>query len=101
MLGAFSDEEVDQMTLDLSSLGTVDANIKAAVLDEFYEMAVAKRFVAQGGIDFAKNLLEKSFGSERAFDILNRLQVSFDLKLVSYGFGAGLAGTNADDLING
>lgn len=64
------------MTLDLSSLGTVDANIKAAVLDEFYEMAVAKRFVAQGGIDFAKNLLEKSFGSERAFDILNRLQSS-------------------------
>ncbi|MBL7647108.1 MAG: flagellar motor switch protein FliG [Candidatus Hydrogenedentes bacterium] len=76
VLGAFSDEEVDQMTLDLSSLGTVDANIKAAVLDEFYEMAVAKRFVAQGGIDFAKNLLEKSFGSERAFDILNRLQSS-------------------------
>lgn len=76
MLGAFSDEEVDQMTLDLSSLGTVDANIKASVLDEFYEMAVAKRFVAQGGIDFAKNLLEKSFGSERAFDILNRLQSS-------------------------
>lgn len=64
------------MTLDLSSMGTVDANIKAAVLDEFYEMAVAKRFVAQGGIDFAKNLLEKSFGSERAFDILNRLQSS-------------------------
>lgn len=76
MLGAFTDEEVDQMTLDLSSLGTVDANIKAAVLDEFYEMAVAKRFVAQGGIEFAKNLLEKSFGSERAFDILNRLQSS-------------------------
>jgi flagellar motor switch protein FliG len=76
VLGAFSDEEVDQMTLDLSSLGTVDANIKAAVLDEFYEMAVAKRFVAQGGIEFAKNLLEKSFGSERAFDILNRLQSS-------------------------
>lgn len=76
MLGAFTDEEVDQMTLDLSSMGTVDANIKAGVLDEFYEMAVAKRFVAQGGIDFAKNLLEKSFGSERAFDILNRLQSS-------------------------
>lgn len=64
------------MTLDLSSLGTVDANNKAAVLDEFYEMAVAKRFVAQGGIDLAKNMLEKSFGSERAFEILNRLQSS-------------------------
>jgi len=76
VLGCLSDEEIDQMTLDLSSLGTVDANSKAAVLDEFYEMAVAKRFVAQGGIEFAKNLLEKSFGSERAFEVLNRLQSS-------------------------
>lgn len=76
VFGCFSDEEVDQMTLDLSSLGTVDANNKAAVLDEFYEMAVAKRFVAQGGIELAKNMLEKSFGSERAFEILNRLQSS-------------------------
>ena len=76
MLGCLSDEEIDQITLDLSSLGTVDANSKSVVLDEFYEMAVAKRFVAQGGIEFAKNLLEKSFGSERAFEVLNRLQSS-------------------------
>lgn len=76
ILSHLTDEEVDQITLDLSSLGTVDTEVKAQVLDEFYEMAVAKRYVAQGGIDFAKNLLEKSFGSERAFEILNRLQSS-------------------------
>jgi len=71
-----TDDEVDQITLDLSGLGTVDANTKASVLDEFYEMAVAKRYVAQGGIDLAKNLLERSFGSEKAFEVLNRLQSS-------------------------
>ncbi|MBX3180772.1 MAG: flagellar motor switch protein FliG [Candidatus Hydrogenedentes bacterium] len=76
VLNCFSDDEIDQLTLDLSSLGTVDANSKSAVLDEFYEMAVAKRYVAQGGIEFAKSLLEKSFGSERAFEVLNRLQSS-------------------------
>lgn len=76
ILSHLSDEEVDQLTLDLSSLGTVDTELKAGVLDQFYEMAVAKRYVAQGGIDMAKTLLEKSFGSERAFEILNRLQSS-------------------------
>jgi len=75
-MAGLTDEEVEQMTLDISSLGTVDADLKAGVLDEFFQMAVAKRFVAQGGIDLAKNLLEKSFGSERAFEILNRLQSS-------------------------
>lgn len=64
------------MTLELSSLGTVDTELKASVLDEFYQMAVAKQYVAQGGLDFAKDLLEKSFGPERAFEILNRLQAS-------------------------
>jgi len=76
IMAGLTDEEVEQMTLDISSLGTVDADLKAGVLDEFFQMAVAKRFVAQGGIDLAKNLLEKSFGSERAFEILNRLQSS-------------------------
>jgi flagellar motor switch protein FliG len=70
------DDEVDKMTLELSSLGTVDTELKASVLDEFYQMAVAKQYVAQGGLDFAKDLLEKSFGAERAFEILNRLQAS-------------------------
>ncbi|MBI2421835.1 MAG: flagellar motor switch protein FliG [Candidatus Hydrogenedentes bacterium] len=76
VMASLTEEEIDQMTLDLSSLGTVDTEVKAAVLDEFYEMAVAKRFVASGGIDYAKDLLEKSFGPERAFEILNRLQNS-------------------------
>ncbi len=70
------DDEVDQMTLDLSGLSTVDADMKSAVLDQFYEMAVAKRFVTQGGIEFARDLLEKTFGSEKAFEVLNRLQSS-------------------------
>jgi flagellar motor switch protein FliG len=67
---------VDQLTLDLSGLTTVDPNMKSKVFDEFHQMAQAKQFVAQGGIDYAKDLLEKSFGAERAFEILNRLQSS-------------------------
>lgn len=76
IMAKLDDDEVDQITLDLSSLGTVDSDIKAQVLDQFYEMAVAKRYVAQGGISFAKELLERSFGPEKAFEILNRLQTS-------------------------
>ncbi len=76
VMAKFRDEEIDQMTLDLSGLGTVDSELKAEVLDEFYQMAQAQQYVTQGGIEYAKDLLEKSFGSERAFDILNRLQSS-------------------------
>lgn len=76
VLAHLRDDEVDQITLDISGLSNVDPDTKAAVFDEFHQMAVAKRFVTQGGIEYAKDLLEKSFGSERAFEILNRLQSS-------------------------
>lgn len=71
-----SDEEIEQLTLDLSSLGTIDADLRIAVLDEFYQMAVAKRYVAQGGIEFARDLLENALGSDRALEVLTKLQSS-------------------------
>lgn len=76
VLRSFEDEELDQLTLDLSGLGSVDADLKANILDEFFQMAVAQRYMTQGGIGIAKDLLEKSLGPERAFEILNRLQSS-------------------------
>jgi len=71
-----NDHEIEQLTLDLSSLGTIDADLRVAVLDEFYEMAVAKRYVAQGGVDFARDLLESALGPDRALEVLGRLQSS-------------------------
>jgi flagellar motor switch protein FliG len=76
VLGAMGDEEIEQLTLDLSSLGTIDSDLRVAVLDEFYKMAVAKRYVAQGGIEFARDLLEQALGSDRALEVLNKLQSS-------------------------
>lgn len=71
-----NDREIEQLTLDLSSLGTIDADLRVAVLDEFYQMAVAKRYVAQGGVDFARDLLENALGPDRALEVLGRLQSS-------------------------
>ena len=76
VLGSMSDEEVEQVTLDLSNLGSVDPETRMAILDEFYQMAVAKRYVAQGGIEYARNLLETAFGSEKALEVLTKLQSS-------------------------
>lgn len=76
ILNHMNDEEIERITLDLSSLGPVDADVRKTVVEEFFQMAVGKRFLTQGGIDFARDLLEKTFGSERAFEILNRLQTS-------------------------
>lgn len=74
IMASMSEEEVEEMTLSLSSLEGIDPDRRTAVLDEFYEMAVANKVMTQGGIDYARQLLEKAFGPSRTIEILTRLQ---------------------------
>ncbi|MBI4557750.1 MAG: flagellar motor switch protein FliG [Candidatus Hydrogenedentes bacterium] len=76
ILATMREAEIEQLTLDLSSLGTIDAEAREAVMKEFHEMMLANRFVTQGGIEYARDLLEGALGSERAMEILTRLQSS-------------------------
>ncbi len=69
-----SEDEVEKLTLDLSSLGTVEPELREAVVTEFHQMMIANRYVSQGGLDYARTLLESAFGAERALEILTRLQ---------------------------
>ncbi len=75
-MSSLSEEEVEELTLSLSSLDSVDSQLRTAVIDEFYEMAVANKIVTQGGIDYARGLLEKAFGPDRTVEILTRLQTN-------------------------
>jgi len=70
------DDEIEQLTLDLSALGSVEPELREAVVEEFHQMMVANRYVTQGGIEFARGLLESALGPDRALDILTRLQSS-------------------------
>jgi flagellar motor switch protein FliG len=76
VLATMRDDEIEQLTLDLSSLGNVDAETRQRILEEFHQMLLANRYVTQGGIEFARNLLETALGPERAVEILGRLQSS-------------------------
>ncbi|MDQ1257102.1 MAG: flagellar motor switch protein FliG [Candidatus Hydrogenedentes bacterium] len=76
VLSSMNDEEVEQLTLDISTMGPVEADVRVSVFDEFHQMAVANKYMTQGGIDYARELLETAFGSERAIEILTRLQSS-------------------------
>lgn len=84
VMGAMSEAEVEELTLSLSSLDRVDADLRAAIIEEFYEIAVANKIVTTGGLDYARSLLEKAFGSDRTVEILTRLQSS--LKEVPFEF---------------
>ena len=74
------EDEVETLTFEIARFDTVDAELKDAVLREFQDLIKAQNFITSGGIDFARELLEKSLGSQKAIDIINRLTSSLQVR---------------------
>ncbi len=71
-----SEEEIEQLTLEIASVKNVDSGIKEEVFEEFHAIALAQDYITQGGITYAKTILEKALGEEQAQSIINRLTSS-------------------------
>ncbi|MGP4059824.1 flagellar motor switch protein FliG [Halobacillus sp. H74] len=74
------EEEIEQLTLEISSVQKVDAQEKDEILDEFHQIALAQDYISQGGIGYAKTILEKALGSDEASNIIGRLTSSLQVK---------------------
>ena len=74
------EDEVETLTFGIARLGIIEPDRKDAVLKEFHELMTANQFVSVGGIEFARELLEKSLGSQKAIDIINRLTMSLQVR---------------------
>ncbi len=74
------EDEVETLTFEIARLETVDSDFKEQVLREFQDLMKAQNFITSGGIDFARELLEKSVGSQKAIDIINRLTSSLQVR---------------------
>jgi flagellar motor switch protein FliG len=74
------EDEIETLTFYICRLGMIDCKQKTAVLKEFYELYTANRNASIGGIDFSRELLEKSLGSQKAIDIINRLTQSLQVR---------------------
>jgi flagellar motor switch protein FliG len=72
--------EIESLTLEIANTQTVLPEIKDGVLDEFYQICVAQQYITEGGISYAKNILEKALGENKAFEILSKLTVSLQVR---------------------
>jgi flagellar motor switch protein FliG len=76
ILSQMRDTEVEELTAEIVRLQNVDAELAYAVIDEFHDMVTARRFAGEGGLGFAKDLLESSLGAERAAEVMERLSAA-------------------------
>src|SRR5574344_1265869 len=74
------EDEVETLTFEIARQEKVNPDFKDSVLEEFQELMNAQNFITTGGIDYARELLEKSLGSQKAIDIINRLTSSLQVR---------------------
>jgi flagellar motor switch protein FliG len=75
-----SEEEIEKLTLEISGVRKVEANKKEEIIEEFHDIAMAQDYISQGGIAYAKQILEKALGDEKATSIIQRLTSSLQVR---------------------
>lgn len=75
-----SEEEIEKLTLEISGVKKVDSLAKEEILEEFHNIALAQDYITQGGIGYAKTVLEKALGADQAAVIINRLTSSLQVR---------------------
>jgi flagellar motor switch protein FliG len=89
------EDEIEDLTLEIANTKSVTPQVKEQVINEFYEVCLAQQYIAEGGIGYAKELLEKSLGADKANDVIGRLTASLQVKPFEF-----IKKTDASQLLN-
>ena len=89
------EDEIEELTLEIANTRNITPQMKEEVIREFYQVCLAQQYIAEGGINYAKELLEKSFGAEKAMDVIGKLTASLQVKPFEF-----VRKTDATQLLN-
>jgi len=78
------EDEVQEISREISGLGRIDSEVADAVLDDFHRITLAQTCLARGGAEFAKKLLVKAFGTDSSRKLLDRLNISMQNAMVGF-----------------
>ena len=89
------EEEIEELTLEIANTRSITTQMKEAVIEEFYQVCLAQQYIAEGGIGYAKELLEKALGTEKAMNVIGKLTASLQVKPFEF-----VRKTDASQLLN-
>jgi flagellar motor switch protein FliG len=84
LLRLLSAEEVHRLSQEVARLGTLPGEQTEKVLEEFYKMAVTRRYATHGGVDFARKLLARAFGPDESRRMIDHLVRSLGDSMASF-----------------
>lgn len=75
-----NETEIEQLTLEMANVRKVSSEVRDQVVEEFHQMCVANDYISQGGIDYARDVLERALGQQKAFEIIAKLSATLKMR---------------------
>jgi len=75
-----NEEEIEQLTLEIANIRSISSEEREEILNEFYQDCLAQEYISEGGIEYAKKLLESALGTQKTLEIINRLTASLQVR---------------------
>jgi flagellar motor switch protein FliG len=75
----FTDEQIETLTLEVARLEKVTPELRQTVVNEFHDMCMAQDFIAEGGVDSARKVLEAAFGAEKADLVIRKIMTAMQV----------------------
>ena len=69
----FSEEEIEKITVEIAKIQKLSAEDSEAILNDFYSLCLTQKVVTEGGVGYARSVLEKAFGAQVAATLLDRV----------------------------
>lgn len=79
-----SDEEVERLAFSIAEFPRVPVEVREEILEEFARMCAARGYIAEGGIAYAKEILEKAFGPQKAAETMEKLTAYYRMQPFSF-----------------
>ena len=74
------EDEIEELTLEIANTRSISPQVKEEVMEEFYQICLAQQYIAEGGIGYARELLEKALGNDQAQTVISKLTASLQVR---------------------
>ncbi len=79
VLKSLNDAEIEKISIEIARLRNIPADVLSAVIEEYYQLMLANQYIVQGGIEYAKKVLESAWGHKKAEEIIKRVEASTEV----------------------
>jgi flagellar motor switch protein FliG len=79
-----NEEEIERLSLEVAKLNRLSSEDLAEIIEDFYGLCITQKVISEGGILYAKDVLEKAFGKEAASNFMERISKSMQVKALEF-----------------